>query len=366
MPGLVGAWQTYCVSAGDGGGVLGDGSGGLDGGSQDSASADAGRVDPDAGVADTGPATATDTGGGDAGVVDGGALDGDAVDATSVDTGKPDSGSCGDGVCSTLEGPLSCPQDCGSYALGCGNGACEGLEDAQDCPIDCEPKATAIYSCLMKSCKTDTVACLKDVDCHETFNSALRCIAICQPGDSGCVDFCIQTMAAHPGAEKIASCGMATCKSAAPGGTGGCGDGLCQPGESYATCPADCDQNGPICGDGQCAAAESPTSCPADCKPVSKHCGDTVCGSSETDVACPVDCQEGADQAWGCMEKNCPNEAAACIGDAACGAALNQTTKCLIDCGGGDTCVQKCQGPVVGNSKALSLALCAIDQCPVQ
>ena len=44
-----------------------------------------------------------------------------------------------------------------------------------------------------------------------------------------------------------------------------CGDGTCDPGEDYITCPADCSAP-PICGDGTCDPGEDHLSCPSDCE----------------------------------------------------------------------------------------------------
>jgi len=48
-----------------------------------------------------------------------------------------------------------------------------------------------------------------------------------------------------------------------------CGDGICESdkGENYENCPADC-QHVDICGDGICGPTESSASCPEDCKPI--------------------------------------------------------------------------------------------------
>ncbi len=44
-----------------------------------------------------------------------------------------------------------------------------------------------------------------------------------------------------------------------------CGDGTCDPGEDYLSCPADC-QAPPSCGDGICNGDEDFQTCPADCE----------------------------------------------------------------------------------------------------
>lgn len=43
-----------------------------------------------------------------------------------------------------------------------------------------------------------------------------------------------------------------------------CGDGICEGGETYSSCSADCDEPA-SCGDGTCDSGESYSSCPSDC-----------------------------------------------------------------------------------------------------
>lgn len=44
-----------------------------------------------------------------------------------------------------------------------------------------------------------------------------------------------------------------------------CGDGNCDPGETYDNCPEDCDPDDPVCGDGTCDPGENQYNCPEDC-----------------------------------------------------------------------------------------------------
>jgi cysteine-rich repeat protein len=55
-----------------------------------------------------------------------------------------------------------------------------------------------------------------------------------------------------------------------------CGDGVCQPVESCALCPADCDACD-VCGDLRCDGAETAATCPGDCA----LCGDGVRQATE-------------------------------------------------------------------------------------
>src|SRR5690349_5995009 len=52
-----------------------------------------------------------------------------------------------------------------------------------------------------------------------------------------------------------------------------CGNGVCDPDESSAVCPADCPV-GPRCGNGRCEAGETTSNCRSDCG----RCGDRICG----------------------------------------------------------------------------------------
>lgn len=75
----------------------------------------------------------------------------------------------------------------------------------------------------------------------------------------------------------------ATCPEDCPG-SNTCGDGVCGSGETHASCPQDC-----TCGDGTCEPDETEASCPQDCTP-SGPCGDGICESTETMASCPADC----------------------------------------------------------------------------
>lgn len=44
-----------------------------------------------------------------------------------------------------------------------------------------------------------------------------------------------------------------------------CGDGICDPDESFFDCPEDCEEEGPVCGDGLCLQDEDYMTCPEDC-----------------------------------------------------------------------------------------------------
>jgi hypothetical protein len=61
-----------------------------------------------------------------------------------------------------------------------------------------------------------------------------------------------------------------------------CGNDICDAGETFESCPADC-----TCGNGTCDDGEIAHTCPTECRPV---CGDGYCDSNETPQSCWADC----------------------------------------------------------------------------
>ena len=131
----------------------------------------------------------------------------------------------------------------------------------------------------------------------------------------------------------------------------GCGDNVCDNGETCTTCPLDCGLC-PGCGDGQCATNENCSSCPADCG-VCMTCGNGFCDSGETCLSCAQDCGVCASCGDGkCSPPNetcytCPADCGKCQG---CGNGVcdgNETcASCKVDCGVCAFCGNmKCEAP---------------------
>ena len=96
-----------------------------------------------------------------------------------------------------------------------------------------------------------------------------------------------------------------------------CGNGLCDPGETYLWCPEDCEYID-YCGDGLCGDTEDEVSCEEDCG----FCGDGLCGNFEDCLSCFDDC---FDLCGYCGDGYCDS-----------GFPLYEDPfTCPVDCGGG-------------------------------
>jgi hypothetical protein len=148
------------------------------------------------------------------------------------------------------------------------------------------------------------------------------------------------------------SCGNSICdqgesnQTCAPDCQPGCGDAVCSANESTASCPNDClagggaggEGNGTYCGNNICDIDESQGVCPTDC---TNGCGDKVCAAPENATNCPADCQNYAPCGNGVCDNNesisvCPQDCGSSTGGPNCGNAICDATEspqtCPYDC----------------------------------
>ncbi len=143
------------------------------------------------------------------------------------------------------------------------------------------------------------------------------------------------------GADASCACGDHVCEAACaesiencPADCAKCADGVCSPGESPATCAADCCGT---CGDGKCGGAEcteTVSSCPADCK---TSCGNAICEKGENLANCPADCKPQSCGNGTCEPEDggaaaCPADCATTCGNCACEKG-EDFASCPMDCG---------------------------------
>lgn len=198
---------------------------------------------------------------------------------------------CGDNFCGQNENANNCATDCNPV---CGNNACEPTENFDTCTNDCKTPT---------DCRNIQIGCPDDRSCAEVA-STWQCI-LTPPNDCrtfGCseeISFCTDFDANS----------QFTCTSE----ESSCGNSICETGETYVSCDADCDR--PIvCGDNICDSSETFSSCVSDCIPPAV-CGDDICQEPETAELCEQDCALGA---------RC--------GDSVCHISENEEA-CKTDCG---------------------------------
>jgi hypothetical protein len=225
---------------------------------------------------------------------------------------------CGDGVCAFSAGETcgTCAADCGKCPTRCGDGACNGNEDCSTCPKDCgtcsptcgDDICQPAHAETCHSCPHDCGACppgCGDGICS-TGESCFTCEKDCGACNANCGDGKCDPSTGESCRTCTSDCGDCTGK----GGIGynppplpplpSCGDGACNNilGENCHTCPQDCGATtsvagmGPVscsgyCGDGVCQPDESCATCYADCvNPINggdaqaacqPHCGDGSC-----------------------------------------------------------------------------------------
>ena len=184
----------------------------------------------------------------------------------------------------------------------CGDGTCDPGEDPCNCSQDCGTPPSTETSCsdgIDDDC--DGYVDCDDIDCAG--DAACQCgNGICDPGEDYCS--CPTDCGAPPAeicdngldddCDGDIDCDDADCfgDPACPS----CGDGTCNPGEDCHTCPSDCiGQTGGrpssryCCGDGVCEGAEDAINCEVDCG-AGPVCGDGTCDPGEDECNCSQDC----------------------------------------------------------------------------
>ena len=86
---------------------------------------------------------------------------------------------------------------------------------------------------------------------------------------------------------------MAGCDDYTDKTSSSCGNSVCDEGESFESCPADCKDSDTFCGDNFCDDDETEKTCPMDCKRniTQAVCGNNECESGENMVNCSQDCK---------------------------------------------------------------------------
>jgi FtsP/CotA-like multicopper oxidase with cupredoxin domain len=260
-----------------------------------------------------------------------------------------------DGICEPSEDCESCPGDC-AYVNGaeCGDGLCEAMdgEDCNTCAADCD--------LVGSTCCGEGGTC--EPECADRANGR----------------FC-RMLPVSP-----ACCGDMVCEGAEADGSASCdidclscGNDLCEPGETSASCPVDCPDAPGICGDDVCDPGEDACNCFADCgepeicddgidndcsggtdcadiacfgDPACPSCGDGTCNGSEDQCSCSVDCGTPPSIETSCTDgisNDCDADVDCddidCADDQACQAcSLGQLgDSCSDDT---DCCSSKCKG----------------------
>lgn len=308
--------------------------------------------------------TGTDagTGGDTATGGDSSTTDASINDTSANDTIKPVE-VCGDGKCGDGETDIGCPTDCAKKAV-CGNFVCEVGESTSSCPGDC--KSGCEPMCTGKQCGSNGCggvcgncgqgkACTDEGQCVTV--GAICGNAKCEAGESysTCPSDCEAPTPVCGNGKCEAGESTATCKADCPGSGPVCGNGNCESGESTANCKVDCPTSGPVCGNSKCETGEDSGNCPADCGLPTPVCGDGTCEPPEDSASCEIDCPatggscvgKCGGESTGCMCDDQCTQYGDCCGDykTACGGS-SCTPKCAsgATCGSSDGCGGKCAG----------------------
>jgi len=194
----------------------------------------------------------------------------------------------------------------------CGNGKCEAEENWETCPQDCE------------LCD-DGNPCTQDIYSYETDKCSY-----------------IKLTGPQPGCSVKVSCGSWTCRAGIcqiEYLSNCCGNKICEVGETYETCSADC----PNCDD--------KNKCTVDSYDYHKHqcvntpildvicCGNGVCETGEIYENCPRDCPNCDDNnkctkdSYDYHQQKCVNEIITpCCGNGICDEGIETHSNCPTDC----------------------------------
>ncbi len=300
---------------------------------------------------------------------------------------------CG-GVCGVCGETKACTDagKCVAVATTCGDGECEPGENPTNCAKDCKPTCTA--NCAGKPCGDidgcgglcsgpcpGGGTCTADKNCQ---GGSLCGNGTCDPGETNanCATDCKPDCTPACGGK---SCGPNGCGgSCGLCGTGKactdegqcvalgpvCGNGMCEAGESNASCPADCKPTGPVCGNGMCETGETNANCPADCKPTGPVCGNGTCEAGETSASCAADCKttggscvgKCGGQSNGCYcDDLCSNNNDCCADYQTICKGSTCTPKCVANavCGAPDGCGGKCSGTCTAGLVCNASKVCA-------
>lgn len=260
---------------------------------------------------------------------------------------------CGNGVCEEGESYSNCPNDCSSV---CGDNYCDTVagENTCTCSLDCgtcggdAPGTCKEYGCVSGNCTSVS----KENCCGNS---------VCEYGESysncqdDCQSVCGDAYCDAAGGENTCSCSLdcGSCSGDAPGTcnqyaclgdnctiiskTGCCGNSVCETGESYTLCEADCP---PQCGDGACDVGdgENRCNCPLDCGycsgPAPGNCKEFKCDEGECISADSIYCCGNGQCDPNENAQNCPADCQGECGDKICDASLGENEcTCAVDCG---------------------------------
>lgn len=232
---------------------------------------------------------------------------------------------------------------------------CNGLVDDPDLCVSCD---CGDGKCQFQCGEYFDPSFQSDVYLNCAIDCAVCGNGHCDPGESflTCPQDCCGVCGDGACRTGVCAESAATCAQDCPGG---CGNGTCEPPEDAVECPQDCPRES--CGNLTCEPGETPETCPGDCVP---NCGDCICQPSESAGTCPTDCgycgdgfclklcphmyaaEDIATCFQDCCQPNCVNRECGSDGCGALCGACNQGFVCsdLGKC----VCVPQCSGKECG------------------